>query len=323
MKRIFICDEMHPSLFEMLDKAGFQYEYQPKVKRDELLTQISGYEGLFIRNKTRIDEGFLSHATKLKFIGRAGAGLDLIDKEACDRHHVKLFAANAGNMDAVGEHALGMLLALLNHIHTADREVRQKIWLREANRGTELGGKTVALIGYGHNGQAFARRLSGFNVKVLAYDKYRDNYSDAYAQEATMAQIFEEADILSLHIPLTDETNYLINQKFITQFQKPFYLINCSRGEVVKLTDLLAGLQFGKIQGACLDVLENEKLHQLPEGPDIVFDTLVQLPNVIFTPHVAGWTHESYVRINEVLVKNIAMEFGEEKTLQTPKHNNQ
>ncbi|OZI09085.1 phosphoglycerate dehydrogenase [Siphonobacter sp. BAB-5385] len=306
MKRIFVCDEMHPSLFEMLDGAGFAYTYQPKAKRDEILEQIADYEGLMIRNKTRVDEAFLQAATRLEFIGRAGAGLDLIDREACDRHHVRLFAANAGNMDAVGEHALGMLLALLNHIHTADREVRQKIWLREANRGTELGGKTVGLIGYGHNGQAFAKRLSGFNVNVLAYDKYRDNYSDAYARQASMEQLFEQADVLSLHIPLTDETNYLVREDFISQFQKPFYLINCSRGEIVQLAAVLQGLQSGKILGACLDVLENEKLHQLPAGPDEVFDSLIQLPNVIFTPHVAGWTHESYVRINEVLVQQIS-----------------
>lgn len=306
MKKIFICDEMHPSLFEMLETAGLDYSYQPKAKREEILEQIGSYEGLMIRNKTRIDEAFLQAAPKLEFIGRAGAGLDLIDKEACDRHEVRLFAANAGNMDAVGEHAMGMLLALMNHIHTADREVRQKIWLREANRGTELGGKTVGLIGYGHNGSAFAKRLSSFNVKVLAYDKYRDNYSDAYAEQATMEQIFEEADVLSLHIPLTEETNYLVKEEFIAQFKKPFYLINCSRGEIVKLAAVLKGLQSGAVSGACLDVLENEKLHQLPDGPDEVFDTLIQLPNVIFTPHVAGWTHESYVRINEVLVRQIA-----------------
>ncbi|PMD94575.1 phosphoglycerate dehydrogenase [Siphonobacter sp. BAB-5405] len=316
MKRIFVCDEMHPSLFEMLDGAGFAYTYQPKAKRDEILEQIADYEGLMIRNKTRVDEAFLQAATRLEFIGRAGAGLDLIDREACDRHHVRLFAANAGNMDAVGEHALGMLLALLNHIHTADREVRQKIWLREANRGTELGGKTVGLIGYGHNGQAFAKRLSGFNVNVLAYDKYRDHYSDAYAKQATVEQLFEQADVLSLHIPLTEETSYLVREDFISQFQKPFYLINCSRGEIVQLAAVLQGLQSGKILGACLDVLENEKLHQLPAGPDEVFDSLIQLPNVIFTPHVAGWTHESYVRINEVLVQQIAEAFGQP-------HNNQ
>lgn len=316
MKRIFVCDEMHPSLFEMLEKAGFVYTYQPKAKRDEILEQIAEYEGLMIRNKTRVDEAFLQAATRLEFIGRAGAGLDLIDREACDRHHVRLFAANAGNRDAVGEHVLGMLLALLNHIHTADREVRQKIWLREANRGTELGGKTVGLIGYGHNGQAFAKRLSGFNVNVLAYDKYRDNYSDAYARQATMQQLFEQADVLSLHIPLTEETSYLVREDFISQFQKPFYLINCSRGEIVQLAAVLQGLQSGKVLGACLDVLENEKLHQLPAGPDEVFDSLIQLPNVIFTPHVAGWTHESYVRINEVLVQQIAEAFGQP-------HNNQ
>ncbi|MBO9637820.1 MAG: phosphoglycerate dehydrogenase [Siphonobacter aquaeclarae] len=310
MKRIFICDEMHPSLFGMLDEAGFEYSYQPKAKRDEILEQIGEYEGLLIRSKTLVDEDFLAHAPRLAFIGRAGAGLDLIDRDACEAHNIRLFAANAGNADAVGEHATGMLLALMNHIHTADREVREKIWRREANRGTEIGGKTVGLIGYGHNGQAFARRLSGFGVQVLAYDKYRDRYSDTYAQEATMEEIFAEADILSLHIPLTEETGHLVNAAFISRFAKPFTLINISRGEIVSLADTLAALQSGAVSGACLDVLENEKLHQLPAGPDAVFDALAQLPNVLFTPHVAGWSHESYIRINEVLVRQIAREFG-------------
>lgn len=310
MKRIFICDEMHPSLFEMLGQAGFEYTYQPKARREEILGQIGAYEGLLIRSKTLVDEAFLQYAARLEFIGRAGAGLDLIDREACDAHGIRLFAANAGNADAVGEHATGMLLALMNHIHTADREVREKIWRREANRGTEIGGKTVGLIGYGHNGQAFAQRLSGFGVRVLAYDKYRDRYSDSWAREASMEEIFANADILSLHIPLTDETEHLVRADFIARFAKPFTLINISRGEIVSLADTLAALQSGALTGACLDVLENEKLHQLPAGPDAVFDALAQLPNVIFTPHVAGWSHESYIRINEVLVRQIAREFG-------------
>lgn len=304
MKSILIADEMHPSLFGMLDDAGFAHDYQPTITRAELLEKIGDFEGLLIRSKTLIDEDVLAKARKLEFIGRAGAGLDLIDVPAAERRGIRVFAANEGNRDAVGEHALGMLLALLNRLHTADREVRQKIWRREANRGTELGGKTVGLIGYGNNGRAFAQRLSGFNVRVLAYDKYAP-VDGPHAEPATLPAIFREADVLSLHVPLSTETAGWVDADFIGRFAKPFYLLNVARGEVVRLADVLAGLQSGRVLGACLDVLEFEKLHQLPAGPDAVFDALAELPNVIFSPHVAGWSHESYVRINEVLVEKI------------------
>ncbi len=304
MKSILIADEMHPSLLGMLETAGFAHAYQPTITRAELLETIEKFEGLLIRSKTLIDDEVLARATRLEFIGRAGAGLDLIDVAAAERRGIRVFAANEGNRDAVGEHALGMLLALLNHLHTADREVRQKIWRREANRGTELGGKTIGLIGYGNNGRAFAQRLSGFGVRVLAYDKFQP-VDGPFAEPATMEQLFGETDVLSLHVPLSEETAGLVDAHFIGRFAKPFYLLNVARGEVVRLADVLVGLQSGKVLGACLDVLEFEKLHQLPTGPDAVFDALAALPNVIFSPHVAGWTHESFVKINEVLVGKI------------------
>ncbi|MBC7892517.1 MAG: phosphoglycerate dehydrogenase [Sphingobacteriaceae bacterium] len=304
MKSILIADEMHPSLLGMLEAAGFAHTYRPTITRAELLETIGTFEGLLIRSKTLIDEEVLLKASRLEFIGRAGAGLDLIDVAAAERRGIRVFAANEGNRDAVGEHALGMLLSLLNHLHTADREVRQKIWRREANRGSELGGKTVGLIGYGNNGRAFAQRLSGFGVRVLAYDKFHP-VDGPFAEPATMEQLFGETDVLSLHVPLSEETAGLVDADFIGRFAKPFYLINVARGEVVRLADVLVGLQSGKVLGACLDVLEFEKLHQLPAGPDAVFDALATLPNVIFSPHVAGWSHESYVKINEVLVGKI------------------
>jgi D-3-phosphoglycerate dehydrogenase len=310
MPRLLIADEMHPSLFGMLDAAGFAYDYQPAIQRPELLAVIGPFEGLLIRSKTPVDAAFLEKATRLRFIGRAGAGLDLIDEDACRRRGIRVFAANEGNRDAVAEHVLGMLLALLNHLHTADREVRQKIWRREANRGTELGGKTVGLLGYGNNGRAFARRLSGFNVRVLAYDKYA-TVDGPDAEPAPLERIFAEADVLSLHVPLTDETHRWIDAAFIERMNKPFYLLNAARGEIAVLADVLAGLLRGKLLGAALDVLENEKLAQLTPEQEATFDALAALPNVIFSPHVAGWTHESYVRINEVLVEKIkSLEHG-------------
>lgn len=304
MKRILIADEMHPSLFGMLDAAGFAYDYQPAIKRTQLLEAIGPFEGLIIRSKTAVDSEMLAKATNLLFIGRAGAGLDLIDEATCRQRGIRVFAANEGNRDAVGEHCLGMLLSLLNRLHTADREVRQKQWRREANRGTELGGKTIGLLGYGNNGRAFAQRLSGFGVRVLAYDKFR-TVDGPFAEPATLASIFREADVLSLHVPLTDETHRWVDAVFIEKMAKPFYLLNAARGEIAVLADVLAGLQTGKLLGAALDVLENEKLNGLTPTQEATFDALAALPNVIFSPHVAGWTHESYVRINEVLVEKI------------------
>lgn len=302
---ILIADEMHPSLFTMLDTAGFVYAYQPKISRCELLTTIAPYQGLIIRSKTNVDEELLQQAPNLRFIGRAGAGLDLIDLAAANRRGIRVFHAGEGNRDAVAEHTVGMLLALLANILKADREVRQGIWDREGNRGYELGSLTIGLIGYGNNGRATAQRLSGFGCRVLAYDKFLVNYGDALAEEASLSQIRAEADVLSLHVPLTDETRMMVNDDFIDRFAKPFYLVNIARGEIVSLSAVVRGLESRKLRGACLDVLENEKLAKLTPDQQAAFDYLRQSSQVVLTPHVAGWTHESYVRINEVLVKQI------------------
>ena len=302
---ILIADEMHPSLFAKLDQAGYAYDYQPKIARSELTTALTPFTGLIIRSKTTVDDELLSQAPNLRFIGRAGAGLDLIDLDATERRGIAVFHAGAGNRDAVAEHTVGMLLALLANILKADREVRQGIWDREGNRGYELGSLTVGLIGYGNNGRATAQRLGGFGCRVLAYDKYLTNYGDAYAEEASLADIMAKADVLSLHIPLTDETHRLINDAFINQFSKPFYFINIALGEIASLASVVGGLESGKLRGACLDVLENEKLAKLTPDQQQAFDYLRQSDRVVLTPHVAGWTHESYVRINEVLVRQI------------------
>ncbi|SKC06583.1 2-hydroxyacid dehydrogenase [Dyadobacter psychrophilus] len=303
--KILIADSMHPSLFEMLRDQGWDYSYHPEFRREDILTNISGYEGLIIRSKTIVDEEMLAAATQLRFIARAGAGLDLIDLEAAAKRQIEVFHAGKGNRDAVAEHALGMLLALFNNILRADREVRNGTWDREGNRGVELMKKTVGIIGYGNNGSATAQRLSGFGCRVLAYDKYRDHYGDMYATESSMEEIMQEADVLSLHIPLTEVTRYLINDDFVDNFSKPFYLVNLSRGETVSLDAVVKGLKSGKILGACLDVLENEKINKLTPAQQEVFDYLRKADNVVLTPHIGGWTHESYVRINEVLVEQI------------------
>lgn len=229
--KILIADSMHPSIFGMFTDAGWSYDYFPSYRREDILRELRNYEGLVIRSKTAVDAEILSEASMLRFIARAGAGLDLIDLEMTKKMGIEVFHAGEGNRDAVAEQALGMLLALFNNIVKADGEVRQGIWDREGNRGVELMGKTVGLIGYGNNGGATARRMSGFGCRVLAYDKYRDHYGDEFAEEVPLKEITAQADILSLHIPLTAETRNLVNEAFIESFEKPFYLLNLSRGK--------------------------------------------------------------------------------------------
>jgi D-3-phosphoglycerate dehydrogenase / 2-oxoglutarate reductase len=303
--KILIIDRIYESLLTLFRNANWSFRYEPNWKRSDILREIAHYDGLVVRSKTPIDAELIATAKQLKFIARAGAGLDLIDIEAVGARNIQLFAANEGNRDAVAEHTVGLILGLMANIAKADRAVRQGVWDREANRGYELMGKTVALIGYGFNGRATAQRLSGFGCKVLAYDKYLTNYSDQYTTESSMNQIFGEADILSLHIPLTDDTKLMVKTDFISQFKKPFYFINVSRGEIVSLSAIVQGLENGKIKGAGLDVLENEKLNQLSDNQQIDFDYLCSSNRTILTPHIAGWTFESYVKINEVLFRQI------------------
>ena len=303
--KILIADSMHPSLFNMLEAQGWDFAYHPEYRREDIIHALPDYEGLFIRSKTFVDREVMQRAKKLRFIARAGAGLDLIDLDVAKELGIEVFHAGEGNRDAVAEHMLGMLLGLLANIVKADKEVRNGIWDREGNRGVELMTKTVGLIGYGNNGGATAKRLSGFGCKVLAYDKYRDHYGDQFAQEVSLEDIMREADIVSLHVPLTDETKYLIDERFVEGFAKPFYLMNLSRGKVANLHAVVEGLKSGKIIGAGLDVLENEKLKTLTEDQQAVFDYLISSNRVVLTPHIGGWTHESYVRINEVLLRQI------------------
>lgn len=303
--RILVADEMHPSLMPMLRRRGFEVTYRPDITRAQLLNDIGPYEGLFIRSKTTLDEDFLVHATRLRFVGRAGAGLDQIDVPAMVRRGIHLMNAPEGNRDAVAEHAVGLLLGLLNHLSRADQQVRQGIWQREANRGTEIGGKTVGIVGYGNTGQAFARRLRGFGCRVLAHDPYLAQWPNRAARPVPMDDLFARADVVSLHVPLTDQTRGLVNHTWLAQFQKPIYLLNTARGEVVNHADLLEALKYGRVRGAGLDVLENEKLDRLTAPQRATFEALAKLDAVLFSPHVAGWTHESYRRINRVLVTKL------------------
>jgi D-3-phosphoglycerate dehydrogenase len=303
---VLIADEIHLSLLTMLEKLGYQADYQPKITRIEICEKLNNYVGLIIRSKTFVDAELLVNAHQLRFIGRAGAGLDLIDIDIVKAKNITLFAANEGNRVAVAEHVLGMVLCLMNNILIADSEIRNGVWQREKNRGFELMGKTVGIIGYGNNGSETAKRFRAFGCKVLAYDKYKTNFSDEYVEESSMEDIFENAEVLSLHIPLTNESNQLVNSSYLSNFMHNIFFINASRGEIVSLEAVADAIEQGKIIGAGLDVLENEKLEKLTTEQKAIFDRIIDSKKVIFTPHIAGWTFESYVKINEVLVEKIS-----------------
>ncbi len=293
----------------MLAEKGHTADYKPDISKAEVLETIGNYDGIIVRSKMTLNEAFLQQATRLKFIARAGAGLDQIDVDAVLKRGIQLINAPEGNRDAVAEHAMGMLLALMNHLPQANRQVRNRTWDREANRGTELKGKTVGIIGYGNTGHEFAKRIKAFGCNVLAYDKHKTGFSDAYAQESTLENIFAEAHVLSLHIPLTSETNRWFNEATFDLFRHSIFFINTSRGEVAPLTGIEAAIKKGKILGACLDVLENEKLDTLTPEQQSAFSYLAQSDRVLFSPHVAGWTHESYVKINQTLADKLSAAF--------------
>ena len=304
-KSILIIDKLHTCIIALLEKEGYVVDYEPDINRTDILKKISSYTGIIVRSKTNLDKEFFEAAKSLKFIGRAGAGLDLIDLGLVKEKGIKIVNAPEGNRDALAEHCMGMLLCLMNKMHTADRDIRDGKWEREANRGYEIMGKTIGLIGYGYMGQAFAKRLSSFGCKVLAYDKYKIDYSDQYAEEASLQQIFEETDILSLHIPLTSETYGMLNLDFFNKFKKNIHLINAARGEILPLTDLKYLLKSGKVLSAALDVLEYEKVMEPSKVEKEAISHLKASNSVLFTPHVGGWTYESYEKISMVLYRKI------------------
>jgi D-3-phosphoglycerate dehydrogenase len=309
--RILFIDTMHPLLEEGLIAAGHECTGRYDSTYDELLKVIGDFEGIIIRSRIRLDKNFLKQADRLKFIARAGAGMESIDVKYAAERNIACLNSPEGNPDAVGEHAIGMLLSLMNNMNRADAQVRKGDWNRESNRGHELGGRTVGIIGYGNMGMAFARKLKGFDCRVLAYDKYRIDYGDEAAGESDMESIFNEADILSLHVPLTPETEYMVDDPFINRFQKNIYLVNTARGKCVRISDLVKNLKSGKIAGACLDVLEYEDTSfekfsigsEMERDPD--WSYLIRSDKVGLSPHIAGWTVESLQKTARVLLKKI------------------
>ena len=306
--KILHIDSNHPLLWEQLEQTGFQNEADFTSSKAEIEEKIHEYHGIVIRSRFKIDKTFIDKAVNLKFIARVGAGLESIDCEYAEAKNIHLIAAPEGNRNAVGEHALGMLLSLMNKLNRADKLVREGKWIREGNRGYELEGKTIGIIGYGNMGKSFAKKLKGFDVTVLCYD-IQDNVSDENAKQVSLTELQQKSDVLSLHIPWTPETDKMINSEFINQFAKPFWFINTSRGKNVITDDLVDALQSGKILGAGLDVLEYEKLSFenlfIDTEKPKAFEYLLQAENVLLTPHIAGWTFESHEKLAQTIVDKI------------------
>ena len=313
--KVLHLDENHPALAEGLAKLGFENHTDYKSSKTEIEAKIHNYQGLIIRSRFPLDATFLQKATQLKFIGRVGAGLENINLSVAEELGIKCFNAPEGNRNAVGEHSLGLLLNLFNRIRISDAEVRQGVWKREANRGLEIEGKTIGLIGYGNMGKAFAKVLRGFDCEVLFYD-LKEGIADANAKQVNLQTLQAKADVLSLHTPLTELTKNMLNAEFIAAFKKNFWLINTARGKSVVTKDLVEALKSGKILGAGLDVLEFEKSSfedfftqkNLPAE----FNYLTKAKNVILTPHIAGWTQESKYKLAKTIVDKIAAHFSNE-----------
>ncbi len=305
--RILHLDSNHPLLAEQLEALGWINHHDYSTPKDAIAAIIHNYQGIVIRSRFAIDKDFLDKATSLQFIARVGAGLESIDVEAARSKNIHLLAAPEGNRNAVGEHTLGMLLALLNKLNQANQSVKSGNWLREVHRGFELEGKTIGIIGYGNMGKAFAKKLQGFDVTVLCYDILPD-VGDQHARQVPLQELQQQADVLSLHTPWTPETDKMVSSEFINDFAKPFWFLNTARGKSVVTADLVTALQSGKILGAGLDVLEYEKLSfekvfegKLPEA----LAYLLQAENVLLSPHIAGWTYESHQKLAQVLVDKI------------------
>lgn len=312
---ILLIDSLHPIFTEKIAKAGFNITDAHNYNQEEILPLLTNTDGIVLRSKMKIDSFIIDKATVLKFIARAGSGLENIDQEYCQKKNIQVINSPEGNSTAVAEHAIGMLLGIMNNIPNSHQEVANGIWNRTHNRGIELEGKTIGIIGFGNTGKAMCQRLSAFNVTILVYDKYVDWDQGQYPfiRKSSLDEIFDQTDILSLHIPLTDETKHMINSSSIRQFKKNIILINTSRGPIVKTTDLIVEIKKGKIKAACLDVLEFEDVtfesnYSYKDNP--LFRELINLKQVLITPHIAGWTHESNKKIASVLADKIIAQFA-------------
>lgn len=305
-KDVLITDFVHPVLIPGLHALGYTTTYAPAMTREEMERVLPLYKGVVVNTRCALDEKAIASAGQLRWIARLGSGLDIIDLEAAKSKNITVLSAPEGNAQAVAEHAMGMLLTLRHKLATADQSVRRGAWEREGHRGQEVMGKTIGIIGYGNNGSAFARLWKGWSVNVIAYDKYLRGFGDDFVKEVSLEALQQEADIISLHIPLTPETTEMVDKGFLGKCKKGLVLINTARGKNVRLEDVVAAMQSGQLSGVCLDVFPYEPPQKGSEDFKKVFDALCQMPNVVLSPHVAGWTVESKQKIAEVLLRKIS-----------------
>ena len=308
MKQILITDNTHPVLCDKLQHAGFGCDVKTNLDYEGLLAVADNYDAVVVRSKIEIDKNFLDKVHRLRCIGRVGAGMETIDVDYANKKGIVCLNSPEGNRDAVGEHAMGLLLALFNKIVLANTEVKRGEWNRESNRGLEIKGKTIGIVGFGNMGGAFAKRLQGFECTILGYDKYKTSYAPSYVEEVGLEELFKRADVVSFHVPLTSETHYMADADFFDKFEKPIYVINTARGAVVKTSDLVAAMQIGKVSGAALDVIEYENMSK--DGLDLDslsedFRYLLNADNAVLTPHIGGWTIESKYKLAAVLADKI------------------
>lgn len=311
-RNILLIDKIHDTFRNIMLRHGWECDDASGKSQADIERMVGEYFGVVSRAKFAIERSFIDQAFSLRFIARPGSGMENIDVEYAAKKGILCINSPEGNRDALGEHAVGMLLCLMNKIHSSHQQICNHVWQREANRGVELGGKTIGIIGYGNMGSAFARRLRGFDVKILAYDKYKTGFSDEYVREACIEEIFDDTDVFSIHLPLTAETHFLFNDHYLSCFKKDVFLLNTSRGQIVNTATVVSGLKSGKIRGAALDVIEYEKTdYSLPfdEPLPSSLEFLLQSPDVILTPHIAGYSEESKVKLAQVLAEKIIRAF--------------